>query len=413
MCKGNVNGSLKLLKNNMSNGILPLTVATLQLLKQKHPESREPPPEVLIEGPIRKTHPVVYDDIDESLILKAVTLTKGGSGPSGLDADGWRRILISRVFGTLSADLRKTFAQLIKRLCIEELETTTFLEAFTACRLILLDKKPGLRPIGVGEILRRIAGKVIMMTFKKDITYAAGPLQLSTGQEAGTEAATHAVQDIFANEDTEAVLLIDAENAFNSINRKVMNFICPIITTYITNYYITPARLFIIGGGKILSQEGTNQGDPTAMGAYTLGILPLIHFLLEFISINHLSAKQIAFADNFTVAGKLTSIRDYWGKLTVLCPKCGYFPKASKSFLIVKEDKLGEARNVFNDSNVNISIEGKRHLGAVIGSNDKYREKYVKDLVNDWNNQLALLSSIAESHSQVYYQHLLVVLKVS
>ena len=57
--KGNLNGALKLLMNNMLNGILPLTDETLQLLKQKHPES---PPEVLIEGPIRKIHSVVYDD---------------------------------------------------------------------------------------------------------------------------------------------------------------------------------------------------------------------------------------------------------------------------------------------------------------------------------------------------------------
>ena len=41
MSKGNVNGSLKLLTNNMSNGILPITEATLQLL-QKHPECKEP-----------------------------------------------------------------------------------------------------------------------------------------------------------------------------------------------------------------------------------------------------------------------------------------------------------------------------------------------------------------------------------
>ena len=61
-----------------------------------------------------------------------------------------------------------------------------------------------------------------------------------------------------------------------------------------------------------MAKEETTQGDPTAMGAYALGILPLIHFLFEFISINHLSAKEVAFADDFTVAGKLTSIRDYW-----------------------------------------------------------------------------------------------------
>ena len=93
--KGNLNGALKLLMNNMLNGILPLTDETLQLLKQKHPES---PPEVLIEGPITKIHSVVYDDNDESLILKAAMLTKGGSTPSGLDADGWHRMLTLREF---------------------------------------------------------------------------------------------------------------------------------------------------------------------------------------------------------------------------------------------------------------------------------------------------------------------------
>ena len=132
MSKGNVNGPLKLLTNNMPNRILPLTDATL-----KHPESREPPPEVLIEGTIRKIHPVVYDDdIDESLILKTSMFIKGGSEPSGLDTDRWCRMLTSTEFGTSSTDLRKTLAQLIKRLCIEELESTTSLEAFIGCRLI-------------------------------------------------------------------------------------------------------------------------------------------------------------------------------------------------------------------------------------------------------------------------------------
>ena len=87
---------------------------------------------------------------------------------------------------------------------------------------------------------------------------ATGLLQLSAGQEAGAEAAIHAMWDIFANEDTEAVLLIAAENAFNFINRKVLpylNFICPIITTYITNCYITHSRLFIIGRREILSKD--------------------------------------------------------------------------------------------------------------------------------------------------------------
>ena len=87
MSKSNVNGVLKLLASNMSNGILPLINATLQLLKQNHPESRESPLEVLIEGQITQVNPFIYNDIVESLILKAATLMKGGSAPSGLDAD--------------------------------------------------------------------------------------------------------------------------------------------------------------------------------------------------------------------------------------------------------------------------------------------------------------------------------------
>ena len=53
MVKGNVNGALKLLKSNISNGILPLDDKTLSLLKQKHPASCELNEEVLLRE--RKT----------------------------------------------------------------------------------------------------------------------------------------------------------------------------------------------------------------------------------------------------------------------------------------------------------------------------------------------------------------------
>ena len=103
------------------------------------------------------------------------------------------RILTLREFGKLLTDLRKKFAHIIKTLCIEELKTTSSLNEFTACRLIPLDEKPGLQPVGVREVLRRITGKVIMMNFKKDITDAMGPLQLNAVQKAGAEAAIYAM----------------------------------------------------------------------------------------------------------------------------------------------------------------------------------------------------------------------------
>ena len=60
----------------------------------------------------------------------------------------------------------------VKRLGLEEIKKkyAESLESFIACRLIPLDKRPGLRPIGVGEVLR-IAGKAVMMYFKQQDRY--------------------------------------------------------------------------------------------------------------------------------------------------------------------------------------------------------------------------------------------------
>ena len=213
------------------------------------------------------------------------------------------------------------------------------------------------------------------------------------------------MHDVFNDDNTESISLIDAENAFDSINQKVMlhhlKLICLVIATYILNCYLYPVRLFIICGGEPFSKEGATQGDPTLLGAYALGILSLL-FLLDFISVNKLNAKEVAFVNDFVVAGKLSSIRDYWSQLTSIGPKYGHFPKASKYYLMVKEDQLPSAIKLFDNLNVYIMVEGKRLLGAIFGS-DSYKREYVDNLVNDCNSQLCMLSTIAESQPQAAY----------
>ena len=89
-------------------------------------------------------------------------------------------------------DLCKTFAEVIKKLCTVENQSIS-LEAFLANRLIPLDKNPGLRPIGIGEVLRRIAGKVIVSHLKEDVIQSVGSLQVCAGQDAGCESLIHAM----------------------------------------------------------------------------------------------------------------------------------------------------------------------------------------------------------------------------
>ena len=89
MEKGNISGTLKLLTSNISKGILPLDDKTLSLLKQKHPalSMSELNEEVLLRGEKPSVHPVVFEDIDENMVKEAALKTKGGSGPSRLDAE--------------------------------------------------------------------------------------------------------------------------------------------------------------------------------------------------------------------------------------------------------------------------------------------------------------------------------------
>ena len=65
-------------------------------------------------------------------------------------------------------------------------------------------------------------------------------------------------------------------------------------------------------------------------------------------------------------------------------------------YLIAKEDQLPSAIMLSDNSNGNITVEGKKLLGAVVGSNS-YKREYVDNLVKDWNSQLCMLSTVVES----------------
>ena len=49
------------------------------------------------------------------------------------------------------------------------------ISALVACRLVALDKNPGIRPIGIGETLRRLIGKAILCIVQRTAGSLQGP----------------------------------------------------------------------------------------------------------------------------------------------------------------------------------------------------------------------------------------------
>ena len=104
---------MKLLAENMQNGIHPLNQKKLNQSKQKNPQGKEAELDVLLTDASEQVHPMKLDALDADLVKRVAVKVRSGAGPSGLDADGWGRILITKQFSNSSSDLCTAIAELI------------------------------------------------------------------------------------------------------------------------------------------------------------------------------------------------------------------------------------------------------------------------------------------------------------
>ena len=66
-----------------------------------------------------------------------------------------------------------------------------------SCRLIALEKQPGVRPVGVGETWRRLFSKIILTVKGLEATMVCHDDQLCAGLKAGINGAIQGVQALW------------------------------------------------------------------------------------------------------------------------------------------------------------------------------------------------------------------------
>ena len=109
---------------------------------------------------------------------------------------------------------------------------------------------------------------------------------------------------------------------------------------------------------------------------------------------------QVWFADDNSGGGQIARLKSYWDTLKTVGPSYGYNPKASKSYLIVKnQEMLQRAEEAFAGEGVQITAEGERHIGAPLGSED-FKTEFVSRKVTNWTNDVVELAAIANEEPQ-------------
>ncbi|KAJ9462190.1 hypothetical protein DIPPA_07821, partial [Diplonema papillatum] len=144
---------------------------------------------------------------------------------------------------------------------------------FGARLVPLVKKSGGIRPIACGEILRRVAGKVLASD--RAIKDLGANVLLRSGQvgvsvKAGADAGVHAIRRVAAlyrDRDVvdRGILQIDFANAFNTLRREAIicsvNRHAPQLLGYALAAYEKHSAL-VVGDRGISSQCGVQQGDP-------------------------------------------------------------------------------------------------------------------------------------------------------
>lgn len=373
----------------------------MDVLQEKHPLGSIPDSSLFtLPDGLPELTPLLEVDITSEHVESVARKLHGGGGPTGTTSDNWKDYLLR--FGEASLHLRTAVAQLTMHLN-NNFVPWNQIQALMSSRLVALDKCPGVRPIGIGECLRRILSKCMILVTGSEVTEACAQSQLCSGLSSGIEGAIHAMNDLFQKKcqprSNWGMLLVDANNAFNSMNRQLAlwqaRIYWPHCARFLYNTYNGHAELVIRDSDmRLYSKEGVTQGDPLAMPLYALATLPIINKLKKEQAIT-----QCWYADDSSAQGKLKNLRQWWDKMNKIGPEYGYFPQDKKSYLIISESDKQTAQQIFKGINVTI-ITGSRFLGSYIGEG---KEHFINKKIKNWQSTIEKLSLICKDSPQAAY----------
>ena len=191
-------------------------VEVTQALQAKHPPA--PDDVALPAAPVADTQPfqATIEQVFEA--IKSFP-PSSGSGPDGIRPSHLLN-MTSKGSGAAGERLKASLTSLCNLVLRGEVPASVRPLFFGASLCALAKKDGGIRPIAVGNALRRLATKVVLAPITTELRGHLQPTQLGVGTPGGCEAALRATRSYLQDSTTPKVLLkIDLKNAFNSLRR--------------------------------------------------------------------------------------------------------------------------------------------------------------------------------------------------
>jgi hypothetical protein len=271
--------------------------------------------------------------------------------------------------------------------------------ALAGARLIPLGKaNNGVRPIAIGETIRRIAGKLLVSKYQSPVSSSFAPLQMGVGIRGGAETLIHKVRQWHSNAlPFHGLLQLDFQNAFNSVSRQHLlqsvDKHCPLFSHYARACYSAPATLFATGF-TLSSQEGEHQGCPCGPLFFSASVQDLI----ANITLPTSDAWTHWYLDDGYLAGPLAFLDTQLPILEAHARTIGLKLNRSKStVLVTSEEELPEAL-LAGIPRITPSM-CVRVLGSPVGDDIQCQQWIADHIIHPLKRALTNLQSLADPHA--------------
>ena len=274
--EGNVRVGIRLAASDDS--VAPFDNNTYEKLQSKHPPRAPNHAQQNVADSLITFEPIVAKAIN--------SFPSGSSGGPSLLVPQLYKDLIAKSNGSVGNEFLQKLTSVLN-IVLEGKVPVGLRPFFFGAKLIGLRKKDGgIRPIAVGNTLRRICSKCVssFATDQRRIDFHG--TQFGCGTSRGAEITAHVFRNLIENEQNpeNIILKMDFKNAFNSLKRdKILDTVFRKrrqIYNYTHSAYSESSHLFF-GEKVIQSQEGCQQGDPEGPALFSDTIQDLVNQMVS------------------------------------------------------------------------------------------------------------------------------------